>query len=221
MTSTLENTSHGANSQATMLTRQLHRTSLKEHRLPNTLFVGADNTPKETKNGTVICWGIWLLASLRTTNLRALEFQYPLVGHTHGGLDRFFSRLIVSLKGRSYLTLGDMASVSQEALKGFSINWNHHGSSFDWTWVRQIFGFEFHRYRNVHALRLEVDDSGLWIKWKQYVSDQSWSRPILLADHDKLPLLERASPPVIQHAFDEKEQAKYLNFLDKLDTYLN
>ena len=147
--------------------RQIHRTSLKENRLPNTLYIEADNTPKETKNGTVLCWGIWLLASLRSTNLKALEFQFPLVGHTHGGLDRFFSRLIVGLKGRSYLTLGDMAAVSQEALKSFSINWNHHGSSLDWAWVRQIFGIEFHRYRNVYAVRLQLDDHGLWIKWKQ------------------------------------------------------
>ena len=217
---TLENATHGGNSQAIMLTRQLHRSAMKEGRMPNCLYVGADNTLKETKNSTVITWAIFILISLRSTTLSAIEFQYPLVGHTHGSLDRFFSRLIVSLRGRSYLTFHDMEAVSREGLKGFSMNWTHHGSSFDWNWVRKIFGMEFHRYRNVHALRLQMDSTGLWIKWKQYVSDMSWSSPILLAPVDKFPVLEQASPPFIPHAFDEKDQAKYFNFLDKLETWL-
>lgn len=188
--------------------------------MPNCLYVGADNTVKETKNSTVITWAIFILISLRSTTLSAIEFQYPLVGHTHGSLDRFFSRLIVSLRGRSYLTFHDMEAVSREGLKGFSMNWTHHGSSFDWNWVKKIFGMEFHRYRNVHALHLQMDSTGLWIKWKQYVSDMSWSSPILLAPVDKFPVLEQASPPFIPHAFDEKDQAKYFNFLDKLETWL-
>ena len=77
MTTTLENASHGTDSQATMLTRQIHRTAAKEGRLPNCLYIGADNTPKETKNTTVICWAIFLLASLRDTALSAIEFPVP------------------------------------------------------------------------------------------------------------------------------------------------
>ena len=77
LTTTLENASHGTDSQATMLTRQIHRTAAKEGRLPNCLYIGADNTPKETKNTTVICWAIFLLASLRDTALSAIEFPVP------------------------------------------------------------------------------------------------------------------------------------------------
>lgn len=77
LTTTFEDHPHGANMQSTILTRQLHRTACKEGKLPSTLFIGADNTPKETKNSTNVSWGIWLLASLRGTALREIQWQYP------------------------------------------------------------------------------------------------------------------------------------------------
>lgn len=202
-----------------MLTRQLHRTSLKEGRLPNCLFIGADNTPKEAKNGTLINWGIWLLCVLRSTNLKEIEFQYPLVGHTHGSLDRFFSRLIVALRGRTYFTLADLEAVSKENLKSFAINWSHHGSSYDWVYIRKLLALEFHRYRNVHAFRISLDAAGIWVKWKQFVSDDSWSTPLRVIESDKLPVLERSRPPLTPHGFGEKEQSMHMSFLDKLDTW--
>eukprot|EP00438_Fugacium_kawagutii_P012703 Skav222707 [mRNA] locus=scaffold402:633342:633950:- [translate_table: standard] len=201
-----------------MILRQLHRTAQKEGRLPGVLHVGADNTPKESKNTTMVSFTIFLLCALKGTNLRAVEYQYPLVGHTHGGLDRFFSRLIVSLRGRTYYTLSDLADVSSKGLKGFSINWNHHGSSYDWTYVRKAFGLEFHRYRNVHALRLELDDGGLWVKWKQYVTDETWSKPRLLVEPDRIATYGRIRPPLIAHDFEDKN--KYYNFLDRLEALL-
>ena len=203
--------------QSTILTRQLHRTACKEGKLPSTLFIGADNTPKETKNSTNVSWGIWLLASLRGTALREIQWQYPLVGHTHGGLDRFFSRLICSLRGRSYYTLSEMRDVSKQSLKAFSMNWSHHGSCYDFTVLRQIYGIEFHRYRNIHALSLYVDNMGMWVKWKQYVSDESWSTPRLLVDHDRIAMFALAKPPLVEHKFGEAAAAKHLNFLDKLE----
>eukprot|EP00435_Cladocopium_sp_Y103_P018903 s434_g4.t1 len=217
ITTTLENASHGASSQATMLTRQLHRTALKEGKLPSCLYIGADNTPKETKNGTVISWAIWLLSCLRETNLTAIEFQYPLVGHTHGSLDRFFSRLITCLKGRTYYTMTEMAEISCASLKAFNMNWSHHGSTYDFSQLRRVYGIEVHRYRNVHCLRLYVDSTGLWAMWKQYVSDESWSRPRLLVEIQKLPILATARPPLVEHQFEETEKAKYFNFLNKLE----
>lgn len=198
-----------------MLMRQLHRTAQKEGRLPVCLYIGADNTPKETKNSTLVSWSIFLLSALQHTNLRCVEFQYPLVGHTHGSLDRFFSRLIVSLRGRTYLTLSDMATVSSQGLKSFAINWSHHGSSYDWTYVRRIYGLEFQRYRNVHALRLERDQNGIWVQWKQFLTDPTWSKRRLVVEPDAISTFAQARPPLIAHEFTEKN--KYLNFLDRFD----
>ena len=203
-----------------MLTRQLHRTAMKEGRLPQCLYVGADNTPKETKNSTCVCWAIWLLATLHNgTELKAVEFQYPLVGHTHGSLDRFFSRLITSLRGRTYFTMDEMATISSQSLKAFAMNWSHHGSSYDFTHLRTLYGIELHRYQNVHSLRLYVDNMGIWVKWRQYVSDESWSTPRLLVEYDRVAVFATAKPPLVKHEFDEQSKAKHLNFLDKLEAW--
>ena len=205
--------------QCSILTRQLHRTACKEGRLPVTLYIGADNTPKETKNTTNIVWGIWLLSTLRGTSLREIQWEYPLVGHTHGTLDRFFSRLICSLRGRTYYTLSEMSDVTKQNLKGFNLNWSHHGSSYDWTYLRTVYGIEFHRYRNVHCVSLFVDHMGLWVKWKQFVSDQHWSTPRMVIEHDRLAMFATAKPPLVEHQFSEEAKAKHVNFLDKLETW--
>ena len=160
-----------------------------------------------------------MLAALHGTKLTAIEFQYPLVGHTHGSLDRFFSRLITSLRGRTFFTMGEMEAVSSQSLKSFSISWHHHGSSFDFSYLRKVFGIEFHRYRNVHCLRLYLDSSGIWAKWKQYLSDQTWSQPRLLVEYDRIAIFATAKPPFVAHKFDESQKAKHLNFLEKLETW--
>ena len=52
----------------------------------------------------------------------------PVVGHTHGSLDRFFSRIRLSLVNRTYMTLTDLAEISRQGMKSVSLNRNHHES---------------------------------------------------------------------------------------------
>ena len=118
------------------------------------------------------------------------------------------------------MTFSELESVSKEGLKSFSISWQHHGSSYDWTHVRALLGLEFQRYRNVHALRINLDQCGLSVKWKQFVSDESWSRPRILMDDAQVQIFGQARPPLIQHQFSDQDQAKHMNFLDKLESWL-
>ena len=60
-----------------------------EQQLPEEWVVGADNTPKETKNKFVM-WGfMWLLCVLSDTHLSSIMACFLLVGHTHDKIDRF------------------------------------------------------------------------------------------------------------------------------------
>ena len=68
-----------------------HEAALLEKRLPEELYLGADNTTKETKN-KYGCW--WAALHL---------YGHMLVGHTHDDIDRFFLRLRVAIAGRHYL----------------------------------------------------------------------------------------------------------------------
>ena len=113
--------------------------------------------------------------------------------------------------------MGEMAEVATSSLKAFHMNWSHHGSSYDFAHLRALYGIEFHRYRNVHSLRLYVDSTGMFVKWKQYVSDESWCTPRLLVEYDRLAAFATAKPPLVVHEFGEAEKAKHLNFLNKLE----
>lgn len=81
-----EDTGHGANMQATTVLLNLHTASQKERSLPEKFHIGADNTPKETKNGTMMAFIIWLLAVLRDTRLWLIGVCFLMVGHTHDNL---------------------------------------------------------------------------------------------------------------------------------------
>ena len=123
VTSTLDDCKHGAETQFSIVLRQFHRVCVSEGslankicpwanayqlahlrdqfvlyshqgRVPSKLTIGTDNTPKETKNSTFLAGMLWLLC--QATHLEQLELEFPLVGHSHCDLDRFFSRVIVT-----------------------------------------------------------------------------------------------------------------------------
>ena len=50
ITTTLEDCKHGSETQASLVLARLHAAACGSCRLPEKLCIGADNTPKETKN---------------------------------------------------------------------------------------------------------------------------------------------------------------------------
>ena len=70
-----------------------------------------------------------------------------LVGHTHNALDRFFSRLSVSLRGHDYYDLNEMWHIVFSALKGFDIKAAHLNTVWDWKAMEGTNNFTgFHRF---------------------------------------------------------------------------
>ena len=72
---------------------------MSERSVPEEFFIGADNTPKETKNNIMLFFLTWLLVVLEGTPLKSLALLFLLVGHTHNRVDRFFSRLKLHCTG--------------------------------------------------------------------------------------------------------------------------
>lgn len=81
--SMFEDGPHGANMQCTSLLMNLHTAAHLEGRLPRVLHIGADNTPKETKNSTTMAFIMWLLCTLMNTCLFECQVHFLMVGHTH------------------------------------------------------------------------------------------------------------------------------------------
>jgi len=82
-----EDCRHGASMQSTTILLNFHGAVLREGHVPERFTINADNTPKETKNGTTFIFAAWLLSVLSASPLHTIEFAFLMVGHTHDSLD--------------------------------------------------------------------------------------------------------------------------------------
>jgi hypothetical protein len=80
--SLFEDGPHGANMQCTSIIMNLHTAALLEGHMPRVLHIGADNTPKETKNSTTMACLIWLLCALMNATLVEVQVHFLMAGHT-------------------------------------------------------------------------------------------------------------------------------------------
>ena len=92
MRTMFEDTEHGSEMQMSTFLMNFHEAALLENRLPEELYLGADNTPKETKNKYGCWWCMWLMCVMLIHNLplHSVCLVFLLVGHTHDDIDRFF-----------------------------------------------------------------------------------------------------------------------------------
>ena len=83
-----EDCSHGSEMQCSHILLNLHEAVVAEGHLPEVFYIGADNTPKETKNGIVCLFVVWLLCVLHKTPLVEIHMVFLMVGHTHDMVDQ-------------------------------------------------------------------------------------------------------------------------------------
>ena len=77
---------------------------------------------------------LWLLCAVGgKTALQEVTLEFPMVGHTHAEIDRFLSRVMVALKGKTFCTFDEMRDRAAETLKGFQMEWGLHGALSQFT----------------------------------------------------------------------------------------
>ena len=206
MTTVFQDCSHGANMQSSCILKNLHKVAMAEGHVAEEIDVGADNTPKETKNQVTVWFAVWLLCSLSDTELWALSFLFQLVGHTHNKLDRFFSRLSVILKGRDYFTVVGMLRIAAQHLRTCEFTpdhldqvWNWHGLKTQ-PWFRKMTGLA-----RVHAIRI-YRSNGICMQWKQWMTDDEWSKPALLVPADMIATVAAWRPDEVPMRFPNPDR---------------
>ena len=191
---------HGAEMQSSSLLLNLHQTAMQEGHLPKHWTIGADNTRKETKNQTTMWMLVWLLCALDGTALWIIDVIFLLVGHTHNKLDRLFSRIAVALAGHDYFTVVGML---HRLVGSLACNVQTGHLSQVWGWKELLNQRGVSKMRNldpVHAFRF-CRSGGIYMQWKQWCTDESWSRPVLLIPQDGIPLLGLFRPPCLDMEF--------------------
>jgi hypothetical protein len=217
VTTVFKDCSHGANMQSSCILKNLHKVAMTEGYLAEEIDIGADNTVKETKNQVTLWFAVWLLCALADTELWCLSFLFQLVGHTHNKLDRFFSRLSVILKGRDYFTVVGMLRIVAQYLRTCEFLPDHLDQVWDWhgqkkrRWFRKVTGLA-----RVHAYRI-YRSNGIYMEWKQWMTDEQWSKPVLLVPADKIATVAAWHPDTCPMAF--KKPDRMHEWLNKLQLW--
>ena len=142
-----------------------------------------------------------------------------LVGHTHNALDRFFSRLGVSLAVQSYYTLDQLWDVVQSALRSSDVKVGHVTHNWDFKEVAQLEGMPaFHCLRNAQALQL-YRRGGVYFQWKQYLTDENWSRPLPLVPAERVAEVGAFRPNRIEQTF--AKESTMLSWVDRHEVFLS
>ena len=217
--SVFQDVSGGSETQCSIVLTNLLHVARREGRLPLEVVMNPDNTPKESKHQYMLHFQMWLLCVLRDTCFYSFSTVFLIVGHTHNALDRFFSRLVVALRGCNYDTIDDMWEIITNALNAFDIQVCH---------TKQTWAFKELSDKNnaahlpsiaklhfVHAVNIFRMPQGIFMKWKQYVTDEIWSTPVCIVQARQMRYI--AARPV-QKRFSMRDEmlawlGKYTNYL--------
>ena len=191
---------------------------IQEGYLPETFTIGADNTYKETKNQFMIWFAVWLLCVLMDSSFWHMPFNYLLVGHTHGKDDRLFSFFSKVLKGKTYITWDDFINVLQTEMRSYDMTFAHLYAMWDWTAFKTEFNMpDVHGLGRVHVVSI-YRSSGIYMRWKQYMTDEAWSKSVLLMPPSKMRDVASWRPATIEPKFEMATQLQ--SWIDKLELFL-
>ena len=154
----------GSETQCSAVLLNLHAVATREGHLPEQWCIGADNTPKETKNAIFMSFVIWLLCVLDGTALWMIFLVFLIVGHTHDKLDRFFSRLSVALAGKDFLTEPQMWSIIKRTLQD-DVDTGHVTAFWNFKSLQDQRSMpRFSKLGGCHALRF-FRKGGVYVQW--------------------------------------------------------
>ena len=191
-----------------------------EKRVPEELYLGADNTPKETKNKCGCWWCMWLLCVMLINNvpLHSICLMFLLVGHTHDDIDRFFSRLHVAIAGRNYYTVAGLMKLIVDGLPGFNIRHSHLHTVWAWKDMADLDLPVLKGLRRVHAVNLFTHKGAIFVKWKHYLTSEQWSHTACLIPAGDVSRVASWRPSVRPRRF--AEPARMHAWVDKYETKL-
>ena len=95
---------------------------------------------------------------------------------------------------------------------------SHLSSVWTWKELSDLQICDLKGLRFVHALNLFVFRGGIWIKWKQYMSSESWSTPVCLVLASQVARIAAFRPSRRAQHFEDA--SAMLSWLDRFETSL-
>ena len=111
-----------------------------------------------------------------------------------------FPRIVVALEGRDYFTVVGMLRQFVGRL-ACNVQTAHLSQVWGWNQLKEQRCFYIMRNLDpVHAFRFSRS-GGIYMQWKQWCTDESWSRPVLLVPQEDIPSLASLRPPCLDMEF--------------------
>ena len=213
---------HGSEMQSSTFLLNVWETAMKEGHLCEELIIHTDNTAKETKNNTMMRMLIWLLCVLPAeAPLKSIMLAFLIVGHTHNKVDRMFSRLKVAMSGHDFFTPEQLMQTVMAGMPGWDISHSHLTRVWAWKQLDKLQITPFVGFRLVHCMNIFRKPTGIWVKWKQYLTCETWSKPVLIVPADRMRLIAEWRPAPVVQKLETKALAALLLWLDKFEVALS
>ena len=143
---------------------------------------------------------------------------FLIVGHTHHEVDRFFSRVKVAMTGQDYFTREAMMAVLYKNLRDMKFDDSHLTTVWDWEGAEKAIGLPRTQHmQRVHGINIFRQHGGVYMKWKQYLTSEGWSRPILLLPNHLFPVAKNWYPDLVPKGFEMADASSKNMWLNKLE----
>jgi len=212
---------HGSEMQCSTFLLNVWETAMKEGHLCEELIIHTDNTAKETKNNIMMHMLIWLLCVLPAeTPLKSILLGFLIVGHTHNKVDRMFSRFKVAVSGHDFFTPEEMIKTVMAGMPGWDISHSHLTRVWAWKGLDTLKITPFVGFRLVHCMNIVRKPTGIWVRWKQYLTCETWSKPVLVVSPDMVRLIAAWRPARVPQRFKQEPLANMQSWMDKFEVAL-
>ena len=107
-----------------------------------------------------------------------------------------------------------------DGLPSFKFTWSHLHTVWNWKGLESFDIPPLVHLHRVHAVNF-FRSNGIWVKWKQYMTSEEWSTPVLLIPPHEMPTIAAWRPQVIPHQYSDKDQRGKITWLEKFEAQLH
>ena len=106
-----------------------------------------------------------------------------------------------------------------DGLRGFRFTWSHLHTVWDLKGLGAFDMPQLLHLNRVHAINF-YRSNGIWVKWKQYMTSEEWSSPVLLIPPHEMNTIAAWRPTVIPHVYSETDQRSKWTWLEKFEAQM-
>ena len=107
-----------------------------------------------------------------------------------------------------------------DGLHSFKFTWSHLHTVWNWKGLESFDIPPLVHLSRVHAVNF-FRSNGIWVKWKQYMTSEEWSTPVLLIPPHEIQSIAAWRPQVTPHQYSDMDQRGKMTWLEKFEAQMH